>query len=114
MSTSTYSDGDGIWDVERLYVLSADLPVVHRKISEFPDWDFALWDEAAPTLREHAEHMKRVQEADLSYPVILSAEGWLMDGAHRLVKAWLAGHEEIATRQFPVTPEPDSVTTPSG
>ena len=38
-----------------------------------------------------AEHARRIQEADLAYPIILSADGRLMDGGHRLAKAWLRG-----------------------
>ena len=33
-----------------------------------------------PTCREVAEHARRINAADLTYPVILSADGGLMDG----------------------------------
>ncbi len=32
-----------------------------------------------------------------------------MDGGHRVAKAWMAGHDEIAAVRFPVTPEPDEI-----
>ena len=47
------------------------------------------------------------QETDLSYPVILSAEGGLFDGSHRIAKAWVLGIEEIQVVRFSVNPEPD-------
>lgn len=56
-----------------------------------------------------AEHARRIFDADLAYPVILCAEGRLMDGGHRLAKAWMEGREEIAAVRFPVTPEPDEI-----
>jgi diguanylate cyclase (GGDEF)-like protein len=48
-----------------------------------------------------------IQKADLSYPVILSADGRLMDGGHRISKAWLSGLTTINAVRFPVDPEPD-------
>ena len=50
---------------------------------------------------------QRIFDADLAYPVILNAEGQLMDGAHRLAKAWMEGRTHIAAVRFPVTPDPD-------
>lgn len=46
---------------------------------------------------------------NLSYPIILSAEGYLMDGGHRIAKAWLQGVKEIRAVQFEIDPEPDEV-----
>ena len=42
-------------------------------------------------------------------PIILSAEGYLMDGGHRVAKAWLLGMEEIQAVQFEIDAEPDKV-----
>ena len=61
------------------------------------------------TVRKVAEHARRIFDADLAYPVILCAEGRLMDGGHRLAKAWMEGREEIAAVRFAVTPEPDEI-----
>lgn len=40
-------------------------------------------------------HMKRVNDADLSYPIILTPEGYICDGWHRLCKAILNGDRYI-------------------
>jgi hypothetical protein len=45
----------------------------------------------------------------LRYPIILSADGGLMDGGHRVCKAWMLGHTEISAVQFPQDPEPDYI-----
>jgi hypothetical protein len=51
-------------------------------------------------------------EADLAYPIILSAQGYLMNGGHRIAKAWLLGNQEISAVQFMVDPDPDYVLEP--
>ena len=55
-------------------------------------------------------HAQRICAADLTYPIILSAEGYLMDGGHRLAKAWLMGLIEIQAVQFTEDPVPDYIT----
>jgi hypothetical protein len=60
--------------------------------------------------RAVAEHARRIQAADLSYPVILASDGGLMDGGHRIGKAWLLGLSEIAAVRFEIDPPPDSLT----
>ena len=61
------------------------------------------------TCRELVDHTRRIQEADLSQPVVLSAEGHLMDGFHHLAKAYLLGMDEIAAVQFEEPSEPDPI-----
>jgi hypothetical protein len=56
-----------------------------------------------------AEHVGRINKADLSYPVILSADGRLMDGGHRIAKAWLSGATTVKAIRFPTDPEPDYI-----
>jgi hypothetical protein len=50
-----------------------------------------------------------IEESDLSFPIILSASGAVMDGMHRVAKAVLLGREEIEAVQFEADPEPDHV-----
>jgi hypothetical protein len=40
-----------------------------------------------PTCRAVAEHARRINAADLSHPVILAADGSLMDGGHRIKRS---------------------------
>ncbi|HEX7168412.1 MAG TPA: hypothetical protein VF230_15635 [Acidimicrobiales bacterium] len=42
--------------------------------------------------------------------MILSANGALMDGGHRIAKAYNLGHSTVAARRSAVDPEPDWVT----
>jgi len=55
------------------------------------------------------EHLQLIDEADLSYPIILAADGAVMDGRHPVAKAAREGRSEIEAVQFDADPEPDHV-----
>jgi len=58
------------------------------------------------TLRDMVMHMKAVNDADLSYPIILDEDGEIMDGRHRLMKALLTGVKTIKAVRFDENPSP--------
>ncbi len=62
-----------------------------------------------PTPRSIAAHLELVRATDLAYPIILCAEGRLMDGMHRVVKALSQGETHILAVRFTMTPEPDYI-----
>jgi hypothetical protein len=103
--------GRYFWYTERLWQLTRALPVKMVAIHAIPEFDQNCWfsNTAPPTCRAVASHAKRIYEADLSYPIILSAAGHLMDGGHRLAKAWLLGLAEIQAVQFTEDPAPDYI-----
>src|SRR6266536_3431146 len=102
-----------IWDGHRVWRLAEVLPVesvslgVFQSVLENRHSRFWPKEEQAPTHLEIASYVKRISDVDLAYPIILSAEGEVMDGLHRLTKAWMLGVETIRAVRFPVTPEPD-------
>ena len=59
--------------------------------------------------RSLLEHVKLIEAADLSFPIILSALGEVMDGRHRIAKAELLSKDRIEAVQFEQDPEPDHV-----
>lgn len=61
---------------------------------------------ASPTIRDFAEAARRIYAADLAFPIILSAEGHLLDGRHRLAKALALGWKEIPAVRFSQDPKP--------
>ena len=98
------------WDVDRLVALTKDLRRQKVKLDAIRELDEPYWfsdRDAKPTCRAIVEHMKLVEEADLSYPIILSSDGGIMDGMHRVAKALLAGLDKIEAVQFTKDPEPD-------
>jgi hypothetical protein len=98
------------WDVDRLVQLSSRLPRKSIPLSAVRELDESWFgDDERPTWRAVVEHIKLVEDADLSFPIILAADGAVMDGMHRVAKAALQGHERIDAVQFDEDPEPDHV-----
>ena len=58
------------------------------------------------TTREFVEDVRKVNNADLSCPIILDDEGYVMDGRHRIMKSLLQGKKKILAVRFKRTPEP--------
>ena len=98
------------WDVDRLVQLSRNLPRKHIPLTEIREID-EVWsgDDEPPTWRAMLEHLKLIDEADLSFPIILSSSGAVMDGMHRVAKAARQGRTGIEAVQFEEDPEPDHV-----
>jgi hypothetical protein len=117
MESQTFAQSRGsellTWEVERLWRLAEDLPVKQVPLKEFRavlETRYSrFWDQekAAPSHLEIALYLQRVLAGDLAHPILLSAEGEVMDGLHRLTKAWALGFDTIQVVQFSVTPEPD-------
>lgn len=102
--------GRGYWWTDRLWTASAGLPTQTIQIDSIAEFDKNCWFNGnGPTCREVAEHARRISTVDLSYPIILAADGSLMDGGHRIAKAYLLGKSTIEVRQFHTDPEPDWV-----
>ena len=98
------------WDIDRLVLLTRDLPRRQVPIESLRELD-RPWsgDDEPQTWRGMIGHMRLIQEADLSFPIILAANGEVMDGRHRIAKAALEGRETIEAVQFTEDPPPDHV-----
>jgi hypothetical protein len=98
------------WDVDRLVALTKDLPRQLIALDAVDELD-RPWtgDGEKQTWRALLEHVRLIEDADLSYPIILSATGEVMDGRHRLAKAALRGDSHILVVRFLKDPEPDFV-----
>ena len=100
------------WDVDRLVALSKDLPRFRIQLSAIFELDEAYWfsgGASEATCRAVVERARFIEEADLSFPIILSADGRVMDGMHRVAKALLKGQVDIEAVRFVRDPEPDYV-----
>jgi hypothetical protein len=100
------------WDVDRLVALTKDLCREQIPLSAIREIDEPYWStgyEHSPTCRDVVEHARLIEEADLTFPVILSNDGRVMDGMHRVAKALLQGHTHIEAVRFASDPEPDYV-----
>lgn len=100
------------WDVARLIELSKDLSRVRVPVGSIREIDQVYWfddDDQRPTCRNVISHIRLIEEADLSYPIILAADGRVMDGMHRVAKAVLRKMDDIEAVQFKRDPAPDYV-----
>jgi hypothetical protein len=97
------------WDVDNLIAASSDLPVREVALDSIADVDTDFWFKfgPTPTVRRIIDQVRLIQEADLSYPIILGSDGRVMDGMHRIARAILEGHTTIKTVRFVAEPEPD-------
>jgi len=90
-----------IYDVDKLIEASKDLPIF-----DLPLVAVDLYHKITTgTLYSYLYHQKRIEAADLKFPIILDDRGYICDGWHRVAKAILAGNETIKAKRLNVMPE---------
>ena len=99
------------WDVLKLIRLSKDFEVTEVQLSEIRELKETYWFGLGvpPITEDIAQHAKQIYAADLSYPIILCPEGKVMDGMHRVCKAFLEERETILAVRFTELHEPDYI-----
>jgi hypothetical protein len=111
-----YIEGDEhnlyFWKVRTLWKLSESMPVEHVPLDSF-DWtnqNFQCESLSTPPLwRDIGDHTKKIMAADLQYPIVISAEGNIMDGMHRILKCYVFGLPTVKAVRFTVNPPPDHI-----
>ncbi|QKV20654.1 hypothetical protein HTY61_12935 [Oricola thermophila] len=106
------SPGGGFyaWDVSRLIELASDLPVTPVPLSEIAELHENWWfqtDDAVPTPAAMLRHFALMHDTDLRHPILLCAQGRVMDGMHRIMKAAWEGRAMLGAKRFEETPPPD-------
>ena len=96
----TFSDGKFTFDVCKLIEISKDFEIEEISID---DISFQLEDECWGISPKEVfslhfgayetNHIKRIFDADLSYPILLTPDQYVCDGMHRLAKAKYILHE---------------------
>jgi len=104
-------EGLRAWSVDRLVALTESLPLIQVPVAAIRELDEAYWYDHgyAPTCRSVAEHARLINEADLRFPIILSADGRVMDGMHRAAKALIQKVDSLPAKQFAEDPAPDHI-----
>jgi hypothetical protein len=98
------------WDVDRLIELSRELPVKDVELASIDEIDTVYWFDdrlERPTVRKVVEHVRLMDQVDLSHPIILGFDGRVMDGMHRIAKALVEGRTTIKAVQFETPLDPD-------
>jgi hypothetical protein len=93
-------------------------PQTRVAIAELGILDEIVWfggpHDVRPTVRRVAERARDILNADLSYPIIVTRTGDVLDGAHRIAKAYLQGSSTIAAFVLDEWPPPDGIVGPGG
>jgi hypothetical protein len=100
------------WNVHRLIERSRDLVPVRVPLSAIRELDESFWANERVqqlTCREIVGHTHLILDSDLAFPIILSSDGRVMDGMHRVCKALLEGCTDIEAVRFIDDPDPDYV-----
>ena len=100
----TFEYGNECWFVSRLVEKAKDLPVQEMPLTALNTCNLYP---TSKTMAQFVNHVRKVNNADLSYPIILDDEGYVMDGRHRIAKALLEGKETIKFVRFEETPYRD-------
>ena len=109
----TVGNADHYWKATTLWKLAESLPVEQVPLDSF-DWtngNFQCNSLSDPPLwRDIGDHTKRILAADLKYPIIISPEGNVMDGMHRILKCYAFGLPTVPAVRLKEMPPPDMVT----
>ncbi len=98
------------WDVDRLVRLTAGLPVHAVPLTRIPELDLPMFGEdEPPTWRSFVAHVRLLEAAEMGYPIILAADGAVMDGMHRVARALRDGWPTVDAVRFPEDPPPDHI-----
>lgn len=94
--------------MHQIWELAEGLPARKIRISELDGFDEVHWFggglNVLPTCRAIAEHARDNYEADLSFPIILSPSGEVLDGWHRVCKAHLCKIDELEAVKLTAMP----------
>lgn len=100
------------WDIDNLVSLTTNLEAIELPLSDIRELNEPYWYDLEgdkPTCKSISNHIRLIQSADLSHPIIVCPEGRVMDGMHRVVKAHLEGRKCVSAYRMPILPPPDYV-----
>ena len=99
---STYTRFDRKYRVAELIEAAKDLEPFDLLIKGI-DLGVKPWGEQ--DIKDIAWHMIRINDADMSHPIILDDTGYVCDGWHRVVKAIVEGRKTIKAVRLTVMPD---------
>ena len=100
------------WNIHRLVELSRGLVHERVQLSAIRELDEPYWANGVNqrlSCREIVLHARLMLDCDLTFPIILSSDGRVMDGMHRVCKALLQSLSDIEAVRFVDDPEPDYI-----
>jgi len=95
----TYSNNRVTWSVSDLWRAAEGLEPVLTPLEDVVDMEELLdshcWSDGPLTVRDILDHVDRIGGADLDRPIILTPDGCIGDGCHRVVRAWREGRTHV-------------------
>lgn len=105
------------WRMLTLWSAAEGHPVTTVAIDDLPLLDEVVWfggpRNVRPTVRLVAERARDIFAADLDHPIIMTRAGDVLDGAHRIARAFIDGRAEIRAVVIDDWPEPDGFVRPA-
>jgi hypothetical protein len=99
------------WRMPTIWAAAEGMPQKEVAIADLGILDAVVWfggpKNVEPTVRRIAEHARDILAADMSYPIIMTASGEVLDGAHRIARAYLDGLHSITAIVIDDWPPPD-------
>lgn len=87
------------WYAETLWKAAEQAEIQVVELASLDLLDEVVWfgghQDIQPTIRRVAERARDIFQADLSYPIIQIRGGDIIDGAHRIARAYLEGKTHI-------------------
>jgi hypothetical protein len=93
------------WSVARLVTLARDLPTLSLPLDALNLGE----SEYTVDMRHMVAHMKTILNSNLDLPILLSEDGEIFDGRHRIMLALHLGHTHISAKRFDTNPQPDRI-----
>ena len=101
-----------VWDVRNLIQAAQGLTVRWIDVLSIKELKESYWYDLGgqkPTCMNVIDHIRLIQSVNFHYPIILCQDGGIMDGMHRVCKAYIEGKKKIEAVQFNLTPHPDFI-----
>lgn len=105
------------WRMPTIWAAAEGRPVVEIAVADLGLLDEVVWfggpKNVEPTVRRIAEHARDILAADVARPIIMTRDGVVLDGAHRVAKAYLDGIAQLPAVVLDGWPPPDgNIETP--
>jgi hypothetical protein len=97
--------GNSYWNVPGLVQLSQNLPTISVPLDALNIGE----SQYTVDMRHMVAHLKTIINSDLCHPILLSEDGQIFDGRHRIMLALYRGYTHIDAKRFDTNPQPDRI-----
>lgn len=105
--------GTPFWRMTTLWAAAEGKSHTSVAIADLNILDAVVWfggpKDVKPTIRLVAERARDIFNADLSYPIIVTRAGEVLDGAHRIARAYIDGIAYLPAVVLDDWPAPDGI-----